>query len=74
MYVQFEVPRSSMTALLVLVVALAAVAGPPAVSVVTGWWAVRLRRWGAGLRVARARLVSYVREALRRFLDGDDQR
>ncbi|OKJ10539.1 hypothetical protein AMK21_30060 [Streptomyces sp. CB00316] len=64
-----EVPVSS-TALLVLMLAFAAVVGPPAVSSVKCWWSIRLRRWSRGLRDVRARLVARVRETLRHFLDG----
>ncbi|WP_141726854.1 hypothetical protein [Streptomyces niveus] len=71
----FEVPVSS-TALfiLILMLAFAVVVVPPAVSVVRGWWAIRLRRWGVELRDARARFAARVREALRRFLDGGNTR
>lgn len=70
MLVKYEVSVPSVT-LLILMIALAAVVGPPVASVVSGWWSVRLRRWGGRLRDARMRLAARVREALRRFLDGD---
>ncbi|MER7316494.1 MULTISPECIES: hypothetical protein [Streptomyces] len=65
----FEVSVSS-TALFILLLALAAVVVPPAVSGVKSWWSIRLRRWGGSLRVAQAWLAARVRDALRRFLDG----
>ncbi|MFE4218593.1 hypothetical protein [Streptomyces sp. NPDC056844] len=68
-----EVSVSS-TALFILMLAFAAVVGPPAVSSVAGWWSIRLRHWGGSLRDAWARFVARVREALRRFLDGGDSR
>lgn len=64
----FEVSVSS-TALFILMFAVAAVVMPPAVSGLTSWWSIRLRRWGYCLRGARARFTARVREALRRFLD-----
>ncbi|MFE1824354.1 hypothetical protein ACFW9S_35845 [Streptomyces anulatus] len=68
----FEV-SVSWTALF-LMLAFAAVVGPPAVSSVTAWWSIRLRYWMRGLRDARARFLARVREALRRFLDGGGSR
>lgn len=73
MFNVFEVPVSS-TVLFILMLTLAAVVVPPVVSVVTGWWAIRLRRWGVEMRNTRVRFVAKVREALRRFLDGDSSR
>ncbi|EHM31186.1 hypothetical protein SPW_0399 [Streptomyces sp. W007] len=63
----------SWTALL-LMLAFAAVVGPPAVSSVTGWWSIRLRRWGGRLGDGWAWFVAWVRKALRDFLDGGDSR
>ncbi|WP_446041119.1 hypothetical protein [Streptomyces sp. SID1121] len=60
----------SSTALFILMLALAAVVVPPAVSGVTTWWSERLRRWNGSLRDAQARFGAQAREALRRFLDG----
>ncbi|KPC81795.1 hypothetical protein ADK82_15310 [Streptomyces sp. NRRL S-4] len=70
MLVQYEVSVPSVT-LLILMVVFAAVVVPPTMSLVTGWWSVRLRRWGAELRIARMRLAERLRRALRAFLDGD---
>lgn len=64
-----EVSVSS-TALFILLLAFAAVVGPPAMSSVKGWWSIRLCRWGRSLRDARARFIARVRKALREFLDG----
>ncbi|MEV3896540.1 hypothetical protein [Streptomyces anulatus] len=68
----FEV-SVSWTALF-LMLAFAAVVGPPAVSSVTSWWSIRLRRWAGRLGDAWARFVAWVREALRRFLGVDGSR
>ncbi|MEE1735429.1 hypothetical protein PUR49_02620 [Streptomyces sp. BE147] len=62
------------TALFILMLTVAAVVGPPAVSSVTGWWSIRLRRWAGRLGDAWARFVAWVREALRRFLGVDGSR
>ncbi|MGW4359634.1 hypothetical protein ACWEKU_12905 [Streptomyces californicus] len=69
-----EVSVSS-TALFILMLAFAAVVGPPAVSSVASWWSIRLRRWGRALRDAWARyVVAWLREALLRFLNGGGSR
>ncbi|WP_371606840.1 hypothetical protein OG725_37150 (plasmid) [Streptomyces sp. NBC_01213] len=60
----FEVSVSS-TALFILMFAVAAVVMPPAVSGLTSWWSIRLRRWGYSLRSARVRFTTRVRESLR---------
>lgn len=68
----FEV-SVSWTALF-LMLAFAAVVGPPAVSSVTGWWSIRLRRWADRLSDAWAWAVARVRDAIRRFLGLDGSR
>ncbi|OKJ18858.1 hypothetical protein AMK23_35180 [Streptomyces sp. CB02130] len=68
-----EVSVSS-TALFILMLAFAAVVGPPAASSVANWWSIRLRRWGNTVRAAWARFVALLREALLRFLNGGDGR
>ncbi|MFH8670206.1 hypothetical protein ACH4F3_35800 [Streptomyces anulatus] len=68
----FEV-SVSWTALF-LMLALAAVVGPPAVSSVTGWWSIRLRRWRRGLRSAGVWLCDWTREKLLDFLAGGGSR
>ncbi|MDX3342562.1 hypothetical protein V5N34_27510 [Streptomyces baarnensis] len=64
----FEV-SVSWTALF-LMLAFAAVVGPPAVSSVTSWWSIRLRRWIRGLRDARAQFVAWLRRMAIKFLFG----
>ncbi|WP_159103738.1 hypothetical protein [Streptomyces anulatus] len=59
---------------LCLMLAFAAVVGPPAVSSVTGWWSIRLRRWIRGLRDARARFVAWLRSVAIKFLFGGESR
>ncbi|MEW2174458.1 hypothetical protein AB0935_31760 [Streptomyces sp. NPDC007027] len=62
----------SSTALFILMLAFAAVVGPPAASSVATWWSIRLRRWSSSVREAWARFVAWLREALLRFLNGGD--
>ncbi|MFI2470980.1 hypothetical protein ACH475_32155 [Streptomyces globisporus] len=64
----------SSTALFILMLAFAAVVGPPAASSVASWWSIRLRRWSNAVREAWARFVAWLREALLRFLSGGDGR
>ncbi|MGW4037720.1 hypothetical protein ACWEIM_15760 [Streptomyces sp. NPDC004778] len=64
----------SSTALFILMLAFAAVVGPPAASSVANWWSIRLRRWSNAVREAWARFVARLREALLRFLTGGDGR
>lgn len=59
---------------LFLMLAFAAVVGPPAVSSVTGWWSIRLRRWIRGLRDARSRFVAWLRRTVIKFLFGGESR
>ncbi|MFB6667893.1 hypothetical protein [Streptomyces sp. CS147] len=64
-----EVSVSS-TALFILMLAFAAVVGPPAASSVANWWSIRLRRWGNSVREAWARVVDRFRQKVIVFLTG----
>ncbi|MGW8487439.1 hypothetical protein [Streptomyces sp. NPDC055886] len=68
-----EVSVSS-TALFILLLAFAAVVGPPAASSVATWWSIRLRRWSNAVREAWARFVDRFREKVIVFLTGGDGR